>query len=139
MFCDFFLFKCTPATEIDTYGQTLALHDDLPCLVSVTGWVADRFDRRKLMMLTQSAMLLLAVALGILVLTGVMTLPLMYVFAFALGIVTAFDNPARQAFVSDLVTRENASNAVALNAASFNTARLIGPADRKSTRLNSSH
>ena len=57
-----------------------------------------------------------------------MTLPIMYGFALALGMVAAFDNPARQAFVSDLVTRENASNAVALNAASFNGARMIGPA-----------
>jgi MFS family permease len=57
-----------------------------------------------------------------------MTLPLMYLFAFLLGLVAAFDNPARQAFVSDLVARENASNAVALNAASFNSARMIGPA-----------
>ena len=57
-----------------------------------------------------------------------MTLPIMYGFALALGVVAAFDNPARQAFVSDLVTRENASNAVALNAASFNGARMIGPA-----------
>jgi len=52
----------------------------------------------------------------------------MYAFAFALGMVAAFDNPTRQAFVSDVVSRENASNAVALNAASFNGARMIGPA-----------
>jgi MFS family permease len=110
-------------------GVTMALQFAPPLLlVSVTGWVADRFDRRRLIMLTQTAMLLLAVSLGVLVLTGAMTLPLMYGFALALGVVTAFDNPARQAFVSDLVARENASNAVALNAASFNTARLIGPA-----------
>ena len=110
-------------------GVTMALQFAPPLLlVGVTGWVADRFDRRRLIMVTQTVMLLLAVALGILVLTGVMTLPLMYGFALALGVVTAFDNPARQAFVSDLVARENASNAVALNAASFNTARLIGPA-----------
>ncbi|MEX0152964.1 MFS transporter [Microbacterium sp. LMI1-1-1.1] len=110
-------------------GVTMALQFAPPLLlVGVTGWVADRFDRRKLIMCTQTALLLLAVALGILVLTGVMTLPLMYGFAFALGVITAFDNPARQTFVSDLVARENASNAVALNAASFNTARLIGPA-----------
>ncbi|MFG6504007.1 MFS transporter [Microbacterium sp. P05] len=110
-------------------GLTMALQFAPPLLlVSVTGWVADRFDRRKLLMLTQSVMMMLAVALGILVLTGVMTLPLMYGFALALGVVTAFDNPVRQAFVSDLVKREHASNAVALNSASFNTARLIGPA-----------
>lgn len=110
-------------------GVTMALQFAPPLLlVGVTGWVADRFDRRKLIMCTQTALLLLALALGVLVLTGQMTLPVMYGFAFALGVITAFDNPARQTFVSDLVARENASNAVALNAASFNTARLIGPA-----------
>src|SRR3546814_9852485 len=97
-------------------GVTMALQFAPPLLlVSVTGWVADRFDRRKLIMLTQSAMLLLAVALGILVLTGVMTLPLLYVFAFALGIVTAFDNPARQrseAHTSDLQSLMHTSYAV---------------------------
>lgn len=110
-------------------GITMALQFAPPLLlVSVTGWVADRFDRRKLLILTQGLLMGLAIALGILLLTDVMTLPLMYVFALAFGIVAAFDNPARQAFVSDLVTRENASNAVALNAASFNGARMIGPA-----------
>jgi MFS family permease len=97
-------------------------------LVGVTGWVADRFDRRKLLMITQSSLLILGLAIGALIFSGVMTLPIMYLFALALGTVAAFDNPARQAFVSDLVTRENASNAVALNAASFNGARMIGPA-----------
>ena len=95
---------------------------------AVTGWVADRFDRRRLMAVTQSLLLLLGLAIGILLLTGVMTLGIMYGFALALGVVAAFDNPIRQAFVSDLVARENASNAVALNAASFNGARMIGPA-----------
>ncbi|WP_316300749.1 MFS transporter, partial [Clavibacter michiganensis] len=83
-------------------------------LVSVTGWVADRFDRRRLLMLTQALLLLLGLAIGALLLAGVMTLPLMYGFALTLGVIAAFDNPARQAFVSDLVARENASNAVAL-------------------------
>jgi MFS family permease len=110
-------------------GVTMALQFGPPLvLVSLTGWVADRFERRHLLMVTQSILLLLAVALGVLLLTDAMTLPLMYAFALALGVVMAFDNPARQTFVTDLVTRENASNAVALNAASFNGARLIGPA-----------
>lgn len=110
-------------------GITMALQFAPPLLlVGVTGWVADRFDRRRLLILTQAILLLLAVALGVMILTGLMTLPIMYGFALALGVVTAFDNPARQAFVSDVVTRENASNAVALNAASFNGARMIGPA-----------
>lgn len=110
-------------------GITMALQFAPPLLlVGVTGWVADRFDRRRLLMVTQSLLMSIGAVIGVLVLAGVMTLPLMYAFAFVLGMVAAFDNPARQAFVSDLVARENASNAVALNAASFNTARMIGPA-----------
>ncbi len=110
-------------------GITMALQFAPPLLlVGVTGWVADRFDRRRLLVVTQSLLLLLGVAIGVLLLLGVMTLPIMYAFALGLGVIAAFDNPARQAFVSDLVTREIASNAVALNAASFNGARMIGPA-----------
>ena len=110
-------------------GITMGLQFAPPLLlVSVTGLVADRFDRRKLLMITQSVMLLLGAVMGVLLLSDVMTLPMMYGFAFSLGLVQAFDNPARQAFVSDMVSRENASNAVALNAASFNMARMLGPA-----------
>lgn len=110
-------------------GVTMALQFAPPLLlVSVTGWVADRFDRRKLLFVTQSLLLVVGLAIGALILAGAMTLPLMYAFALTLGVISAFDNPSRQAFVSDLVSRENASNAVALNAASFNGARMIGPA-----------
>lgn len=117
------------ANDAGAMGITMALQFAPPLLlVGVTGWVADRFDRRRLLMLTQSLLLVLGLIIGILLLQDAMTLPLMYVFALALGMVAAFDNPTRQAFVSDLVARENASNAVALNAASFNGARMIGPA-----------
>ncbi|MFT3797422.1 MFS transporter [Microbacterium sp.] len=110
-------------------GVTMALQFGPPLvLVSLTGWVADRFDRRKVLYATQSALMLLAILVGTLLLSGVMTLPLMYLFALLFGIANAFDSPARQAFVTDVVSRENASNAVALNSASFNMARLIGPA-----------
>jgi len=110
-------------------GITMALQFAPPLLlVGLTGYVADRFDRRRLLMVTQGLLFLLAIALGVMILTGHMTLMIMYGFALALGVVSAFDNPARQAFVTDVVTRENASNAVALNAASFNGARMIGPA-----------
>jgi MFS family permease len=110
-------------------GVTMALQFGPPLLfVGVTGWVADRFDRRRLLLLTQTALMALAVVVGVLLMTGVMTLPLMFCFAFAFGVVNAFDAPARQAFVTDVVSRENAANAVALNSASFNAARLIGPA-----------
>ncbi|WP_344781003.1 MFS transporter [Microbacterium kribbense] len=110
-------------------GVTMALQFGPPLvLVSITGWVADHFDRRKLLMVTQTTLGLLAVTVGVLLLTHVMTLPMMWMFAGFFGIANAFDSPARQAFVSDVVSRENASNAVALNSASFNMARLIGPA-----------
>lgn len=97
-------------------------------LVPFSGAVADRFDRRRVLMLTQSLLMLLALGLGALLVFGVAELWHLYCFALALGIVNAFDTPARQAFVSDLVSNEQLSNAVALNSASFNSARLIGPA-----------
>ncbi len=110
-------------------GVTMALQFAPPLvLVSLTGWVADRFERRRILLATQSALLLLAVAAGVLLLTGVMTLPMMFGLALGFGVVNAFDAPARQAFVSDMVSAGETSNAVALNSASFNLARMIGPA-----------
>jgi len=121
----------TVLTEGDAaaMGICMALQFGPPLLlVGVTGWVADRFPRRRLLLVTQIGLGTVALVVGILLLSGVMTLPLMYALAFCFGVGTAFDNPARQAFVSDLVGREDASNAVALNSAAFNGARLIGPA-----------
>lgn len=110
-------------------GITMALQFGPPLfLVSVAGWVADRFDRRNVLLFTQAVLLLLAVGIATLLLTDNMTLHLMYAFALGFGIINAVDAPARQAFVTDMVSREDASNAVALNAASFNLARLLGPA-----------
>lgn len=110
-------------------GVTMALQFGPPLvLVSLTGLVADRFERRRILLATQSALLLLAIAVGVLLLNGVMTLPMMFGFAAAFGVVNAFDAPARQAFVSDMVSAGDTSNAVALNSASFNLARMIGPA-----------
>ena len=110
-------------------GVTMALQFGPPLvLVSLTGWVADRFDRRHILFATQGALLALAIAVGSLLLAGLMTLPMMFAFALGFGIVNAFDAPARQAFVSDMVSAGDTSNAVALNSASFNLARMIGPA-----------
>lgn len=110
-------------------GATMALQFGPPLiLVSLTGWVADRFDRRRILLVTQTLLLLLAVAVGVLLLIDVMTLPMMFCFAAGFGVVNAFDAPARQAFVSDVVSTGDTSNAVALNSASFNMARMIGPA-----------
>ena len=97
-------------------------------LLPWTGNVADHVDRRRLIVATQAAMGALALVLGLLTLTGLVALWHLYVLAFLLGCVTAFDSPARQVFVSDLVETQDLSNAVALNSASFNASRMIGPA-----------
>jgi MFS family permease len=97
-------------------------------LLPLTGFAADHFDRRKLLFATQAAMGVLALGLGVLTLTGAARLWHVYAFAFLLGCVSAFDAPARQTFVSDLVGEDDVSNAVALNSTSFNAARMIGPA-----------
>jgi MFS family permease len=97
-------------------------------LLPITGWTADRMDRRKLLFITQSLMALLALVLGVLVLSGQVVLWQVCVCAFALGCVAAFDAPARHAFVSDIVSEKELSNAVGLNSVAFNSARLVGPA-----------
>lgn len=97
-------------------------------LMGLTGWAADAFDRRKLLMVTQGLMGLLALGLGLLCAQGLARLEHVYFFALMLGCVAAFDAPARQAFVSELVDDDDISNAVALNSSSFNAGRLIGPA-----------
>ncbi|SMG57696.1 MFS transporter [Paraburkholderia susongensis] len=97
-------------------------------LLPLTGYAADHFDRRKLLFATQAAMGSLALALGLLTITGLVQLWQVYMFAGLLGCVTAFDSPARQTFVSDLVGEADLANAVGLNSTSFNAARMIGPA-----------
>ncbi|MBV1780591.1 MFS transporter [Paeniglutamicibacter sp. ABSL32-1] len=91
------------------------------------GVLADRMDKRKLLLVTQSAMGFFAVLLGVLVVTGAAELWHVYLLALGLGVASAFDAPARQAFVSELVPAGDLPNAVALNSASFNLARLAGP------------
>ena len=97
-------------------------------LLPLTGFVADHLDRRKVLFFTQAAMGLLALGLGLLVVTGLVQLWHVYVFAFLLGCAAAFDSPARQTFVAELVEERYLPNAVALNSTSFNAARMIGPA-----------
>lgn len=109
-------------------GITTALQFAPMLLLSPwAGVLADRLDRRRLLIGTQTAQAALAAGLGVLVLSGAAQLWHVYLFATALGVVTAFDNPARQTFVADMVPRERLANAVGLNSASFNAARLIGP------------
>lgn len=91
------------------------------------GLLADRMDRRKLLVATQASMGVFAAILGALVLSGHVRLWHVYVLALALGVAAAFDSPVRQTFVAQLVPKEKLANAVGLNSASFNAARLIGP------------
>jgi MFS family permease len=97
-------------------------------LLPLTGFAADHFNRRRLLLATQASMGALALGLGILTVAGLVQLWHVYVFAFLLGCVTAFDSPTRQTFVSELVGEDELSNAVGLNSTSFNAARMIGPA-----------
>ena len=97
-------------------------------LLPITGYAADSLDRRKLLFATQAGLGLVALGLGLLIVTGVVQLWHVYAFAFLQGCVAAFDAPARQTFVSELVADEHLSNAVALNSTSFNAGRMIGPA-----------
>jgi MFS family permease len=92
------------------------------------GLIADRYDKRRVLLATQVAMGLLALALGLLDVTGAVVLWQVYALAFALGIASAIDSPVRQAFVTELVGPSLLANAVGLNSATFNAARVLGPA-----------
>ncbi len=92
------------------------------------GVIADRYPKRNILMLTQAIMGVLAAILGVLALTGVVAVWQVYLLAFALGLVAVVDNPARQTFVAEMVGREGMANAIALNSATFNLARIAGPA-----------
>jgi MFS family permease len=92
------------------------------------GLVADRFSKRRLLQLTQAWLGLSGLLLGGLAVTGVVEPWMVYAVAFTFGIGAAFDAPARQSFVSEMVDHDDLSNAVGLNSASFNLARVVGPA-----------
>ncbi len=92
------------------------------------GIVADRIDSRRLVMGTQGAALLVSIALAIITLTGIATLPLVYVLAALGGITLAFDAPGRQSLTYQMVGPRELPNAIALNAGLFNGSRVIGPA-----------
>jgi MFS family permease len=91
------------------------------------GVLADRYSKRKVLMVTQVSMAVISLLMGVLTASGSMHLYLMYLLAFAFGVITAADNPARQSFVSEMVGSDDIPNAVGLNSASFNFGRLLGP------------
>ncbi|MFG2574642.1 MFS transporter [Streptomyces sp. NPDC048481] len=92
------------------------------------GVLVDRLPKRRTLLFTQSAMALTGIALAVLSLSGHVQVWHVYVAAFAVGLATVLDNPARQTFVSEMVGPDQLQNAVSLNSANFQSARLIGPA-----------
>ncbi len=92
------------------------------------GAIADRFPKRRVLLLTQTLMGALALILCVLASTGTVRLWHVYLLAFGLGLVTAVDNPTRQTFVTEMVGQRDMANAIALNSAIFNLARIAGPA-----------
>ncbi|MFF4168764.1 MFS transporter [Streptomyces sp. NPDC001744] len=92
------------------------------------GVIADRYPKRRLLLFSQAALGLCGLALAVLTLSGQVQVWHVYLIAFLLGMVTVVDNPARQTFVSEMVGPDRLRNAVSLNSANFQTARLVGPA-----------
>jgi MFS family permease len=110
-------------------GITVALQFTPVLLVGAWGGlVADRVDKRRLLVATQAAAGVLALILGAVTVLGIVQLWMIFVLAVGLGVVNAVDNPARRAFVVEMVGTEHVSNAVSLSSAMFMAARVIGPA-----------
>ncbi|HEY8701565.1 MAG TPA: MFS transporter [Arthrobacter sp.] len=126
---DWLVFDHLTKQDTGAMGITMALQlGPQLFLAPVAGLVADRYNRKHLLVFTQSLMALLSAALGVVVVIGAAQLWHVYMFALLLGLVSALDAPVRQTFVSELVRDDYLPNAVALNSASFNVARMIGPA-----------
>ena len=92
------------------------------------GLIADRYDKRRVLIGTQTAALVQALAIGLLTLTGVVQLWMVWMLALVLGFINVVDNPTRQSFAVEMVGREDLGNAVALNSVVINSSRIIGPA-----------
>ena len=109
---------------------TVGFASQIPVLLLAPfgGTAADRFDRRRILLVTQSWAMLLAGTLAALTLTGNIEIWHLLLIAVGFGVGNAFDIPTRQAFVSDMVGRDDLINAIALNSSMFNGARIVGPA-----------
>jgi len=123
----FFIFELTHSSA---YLGYMGFATGLPMwfFASYGGVIADRFSRRSLLLATQSFMMLLALVLSALTFTQVIQPWFMLILAFFLGVAQAFDAPARQALVAELVPREDLTNAIALNSTMVNMAFFLGPA-----------
>ena len=109
---------------------TVTFMAQIPILVATPymSVFVDRFDRRKLLMLTQSLSMLQALLMAVLTLTGLIQVWHIMILSLLIGLINALDNPTRQSFYPSLVPRDKLSNAIALNSAVINGSRLIGPA-----------
>src|SRR5687768_10667964 len=109
---------------------TIGFASQIPVLLlaPLGGSAADRFNRHKILIITQSYAMVLAGVLALLTLTGNIEIWHLMAIAVGFGVGNAFDIPARQAFVSDMVGKEDLINAIALNSSMFNGARIVGPA-----------
>lgn len=126
---DWIVLTMLTRNDATAVGVTMALQFGPQLLLTpLSGLVADRFDRRRVLIATQATMGALGLGLGLLTVTGTVQLWMVYAFALLLGCAASFDSPVRQTFVSSLVPPSMLSNAVGLNSMSFNSARLIGPA-----------
>ncbi|HEX8091652.1 MAG TPA: MFS transporter [Blastocatellia bacterium] len=97
-------------------------------LAPIGGIVADRKNRHRIIIITQTIAMVLAFGLAALTLSGLIKVWHIFAFAAMLGVINSFDIPARQAFIVDMVGKEDLINAIALNSSMFNGARIIGPA-----------
>lgn len=116
-------------TRSPLYLGIVASLSSLPILVFtlVGGMVADRYPKRNILIITQALSVLPALALGVLTQFRLVTVWHVGLIAAFLGTVNAFDIPARQAFLAEVVTKADITNAIALNSAAFNGARIVGP------------
>lgn len=116
-------------TDSPFYLGLVGLVRAIPALAFtlIGGVIADRYDRRKILMVTQGSSAIVALSLGILDLTGIVTVGMVLFLAFLAALIMAVDNPTRQALVPDLVGRENLASAVGLNSAAWNGSSIIGP------------
>ena len=118
--------------ELTSSGSALGITTGLQFLpfllvTPFAGLIADRYSKRLMLAVTQASLALSAGLLGLLAVTGLVEVWHVYVLALLFGIGTAFDAPARQSFVVEMVGHDNLPNAVGLNSASFNLGRVIGP------------
>ncbi len=117
-------------TDSPFYLGAFNLFRAVPMLVLLlfAGVVVDRMERRKILMITQSAAMVLAFALAVLVSTGLVQVWHIFLLGTLRGVIMSFNMPARQALISELVPRSDLANAVALNSATMNLCRILGPA-----------